>query len=173
MQNAEGYIGQPRNSHICVPVAIHNAIRWAGNFEVDTKTLLGQLIKECKTEQTAGNESSHKLGTRRSGTRTGIGGRAEFVCSEEINCPTLPNIRKHIQSGGAVILCYKNKRKWYNGHAVFVDKYYKDVKAYRVINGPGTTINEPFGTLTNTEMSKILNRKGMYYKPHAWFIRRK
>ncbi len=167
------YIEQPAKSYICVPVAIHNAIRWAGNFDIDTESLLKDLISQCKTVTTAGTRKGLKPGTYDNETEINIEKRTEFISSQKIICPTLPSIRKHIQSGGAVILCYKNRKKWYSGHAVFIDQYHKERKLYRVINGPNSTEGNPIGSLTNVEMSKLLNRKGFYYKPKAWFIRRK
>jgi hypothetical protein len=162
------YIKQ-KDDYSCVPVAIHNAVRWAGNTEVGTSELLDQLRLICDTKKHKNRSSgSKKGGTTSDGLRKGLASRPELKIAKEMSCPSIKDIKWHLDKGGAVILCYKHKNVWYSGHATFIDQ--REGNMYRIVNGRGTS-TEVHKWEDNKYLRSVLNRKAMYgYKPHAWFV---
>lgn len=162
------YIKQ-KDSYSCVPIAIANACKWAGNKDFDDEAMLKQLRVICDTKKPVKKRTGGiktQGGTCGHNTHKGITSRDEFRLVEQKYNPSIKDIKWHLDKGGAVILCYKNWKVRNNGHACLIDK--RKENTYRIVNGRSS---DAFSWESNVYLRKILARKARYgYKPCAYFI---
>ena len=162
------YIKQT-DSYSCVPVAIANAINWSNDADYGDIMLVDLLRDVCATKETTRTRSGGVKkagGTGPGGITAGIASRPELELQETVVEPSIKDIKRHLDAGGAVILCYKNWKTKYTGHSVLIDK--RRGNNYHVVNGRGSDVCK---WEDNVYIRKILSRKAQGgYKSHAYLI---
>jgi hypothetical protein len=110
------YIKQ-RDRYNCAPVAIINALKWAG--EKATYSELNRLKELCKCKSPEGTWSDH--------FHTALGKEKGLINSRQIKNPSLTEINEWLDKGNAVIVLYNWWKK----------THYKKINQYATKKVPG------------------------------------
>ena len=113
-----------RDDHSCGPVAIINALKWAG-VPVTYRTHFRRIKRLCRTTQ--------DWGTRREDMSKALARYGLALRYEVRSLVTLQEMEKHLLSGSALILEYWFREgEKYDGHYVFI--YHNDDHGFMVVN---------------------------------------
>ena len=158
----------------CAPIAIINAIKWAGNDDFDDKQMLEQMeiIVNCANPSGKGSASGNgHRGTRHEDITRGLRSRPEFFLCDIIEDPSIKDIKNHIDAGGSVVLSCKNYQKKIRGHAMFIPERYGH--SYTIINF--TTSDYIRTYVSNKELGRILraSKKATRYQGCAWLLHKR
>lgn len=163
-----------RDNYSCGAIAVLNAIKWAGNDNFQDRDMLDQIRVIAETKKPGPKKIRHPSGRWTKGGGTPHHGmyramltRPEFTVADDKLNPSIKDVRKHIDDGGAVILSYKRKRKQNSGHAVLIVK--REGNFYTMVNFRNDT---PTELLSNTELGKMIraSNKARFYTTEAWFL---
>jgi hypothetical protein len=123
------YIGQ-WDDVSCGPIAIHNALVWAG-MRLKKGESLPFLTRVCKC--TIGTTSSQLIKIAKKMGRIS----KAYTCIEITRNLSIIDVERHLNEGGAVIGQYAYKQRstdeW-SGHCYFIDSIISSGKAFKTVN---------------------------------------
>jgi hypothetical protein len=149
------------NESSCGPVALLNAIKWAG-YVATNKSHLRYYKNLCKYNEGTYSKDLHRA----------LKTVPELKIVKRSRSLTLCKLDKQLDIGNAVILT--EHVNWEPGHYVFVSK--RTSCFYTVINyySGKTDTFKTIKRVSRTKMSKLLSQKSMHGdKPEAWFLKAK
>ena len=160
-RRAKKYIVQP-DKYSCGPVAIFNALRWAGN-KIHVSEL--KRIKEDAKCVSSG-KTKDKAGTMHNDFDRVIRKEGEGIFTvKRIYRPKISEMEEHIRNGGAIAMTYKHSR---GRHFMLLTNVSKSGQTFEIINDqikPPAARQMKRKTLFNT----IFEYKNDH-KRKAWFL---
>lgn len=150
-----------RDQYSCGPIAILNALKWAG-LQLTYKDNFKQIKKLCKT--------TASWGTTPENITNVLSKYTEHLNFEIKALITLKDIERHLKKGGAVILEYwfKENLDIYDGHYVFIFQIFgKDFVVANGIDG-----KEAIHICSRKELKSMLRCKRYRNtgSPSAWLL---
>lgn len=152
----------------CGPVAVVNAIKWAGNDNFNDRKMMEQIkvIADTKNKNRTVSGRTKYKGTSNDGIAIALHSRDEFRVVKEICDPSIKDIKKCLDMGGAVVLSCKNYGKKKKGHAMLVTHRFG--KCYEIDN---FISGEEFSPVSSTTLGKLLRAsKRSMWQGRAWLL---
>ena len=152
------------DTYSCGPIAILNAVKWAGFDNFDDEDFLKQIriVTKCKTQGGVTNKNLD----------VGVRSRPELQIMKRMDSPGMIDVRKAIDKGYGIILVHKNKHSWIKGHVVFIASRCEN--NYLIANQSHEFGKQSAETITSVVLSKLMRagNKSRRFKPTAIFVRR-
>jgi len=156
------YIKQ-KDTYSCGPIALINAMKWAG-FNYTYKDLK-RMQRLCKCK--------YPNGTHWRDMTNAIRDMSKLMTTTRKNWPLILDIIKHLEKDGVVILAYKRDPK-HVGHYILITDYDKEKQEFKVVNAgrpcTRTTSKMKKDTLDNIIKHRYMKNRRPHF-PAAWFIR--
>ena len=154
------YVRQ-RDQYSCGPIAIMNALKWAG-LSATYRTHFHKIRSLCKTTMSWGTTPKNMTVTLEKYSKC-----LSFTTKSLV---TLKEIDKHLAAGGAVILEYwflDDEMGYYDGHYVFV--FREREHNFIIVNAIDVPVTYP---CSRDMLKSILSCKKYRHtgSPSAWFL---
>jgi hypothetical protein len=153
------YIGQ-RDHFRCGPIAVLNALKWAG-VPVTEKKDLKRISKLCKC--VAGR------GTPKRATTIALRKSKGIILSKKVKKPTLKVLDEWIDNGGAVLLRYTwklgPKEKYYKKYKEMYEDLWVGHLAFVSARNKGHYVVHNFSWISEQKVSRALLEKYLSNQP--------